>query len=117
MNKQTVDSRQHAGKESFFAEIQRIEQRKKDELTKPSPYVAHRAEIFGCYSTALRLQDLILHLYNQDNQMDLGRFLGNADEKHVEIALDIIRRYSILGENDKEFMTTAQELQERRAAA
>jgi len=46
--------------------------------------------------------------------MDLGRFLGNADEQHVEIAIDIIRHYSILGENDLYFMLTAKELHARR---
>jgi hypothetical protein len=103
--------------QKLFEEMARIKKRKDDELAKPSPYSTYRDEIFGFYSVAIRLQDLILHLYNQDNQMDLGRLLGNADEKHTEIAIDIIRRYSILGENDQAFMATARELQKRRAAA
>lgn len=104
-------------KKDFFAEMARMGQRKKDEIAKPSPYHVHRDNIFGGYGTSIRLQDLILHLYNSENKCDLGALLANADEEHMELAIEIIRRYSILVENDQDFMRTAREILTRRAAA
>ncbi len=100
--------------QQFFEKIHQHKLERQNEELKPSPYLTHADKIFGCYSTAIRLQNLILHLYNSKNKCDLGGLVANADVEHRELALEIIRRYSILGENDQDFMETANQIQARR---
>lgn len=99
----------------IFKEINQCQTERKKEAAKKSPYRLHRDKIFGHYSTAYRLQSLILHIYNSDiYKCNLGGLFGNADIKHRDLAIEIIKRYSILGEDDKDFMETARELEKRR---
>jgi hypothetical protein len=81
-----------------------------------SPFIAYRNEILGHYSTARRLQDLTLHLWNSGNPLRLSDLLMNADTRHRLIALEMIASYSSLGENDPDFMRLADEIRDMREA-
>ncbi len=96
-----------AEKNELFAKIASFEEEREKERSKPNPYQIHKSKFFADYNTAIRLQDLILHLYNSENTCDLGGLLANADVEHRELAIELIRRYSILGENDRDFLETA----------
>lgn len=83
-------------------------------LDQANPYLVHRAEILGGYSTAQRLASLVLHLYNGNRWMpDLPSLLGNADENHTAIALRCIAWYAEKGENCPVFMALAREILRR----
>lgn len=80
-----------------------------------SPFVKYLNEIQGGYSTANRLQDLVLHLYNdEDWPVHLGVLLANADERHKQIVLELIDWYWQHGENDEDFMILARNLAKSR---
>ncbi|MDO8933355.1 MAG: hypothetical protein Q7U97_13255 [Rhodocyclaceae bacterium] len=81
-----------------------------------SPFLRHRDVILGHYSTATRLQSLVLHLWNDGNEVRLANLFGNADEKHTRIALELIASYTRHGENDAHFMRLANEIRDMRAA-
>lgn len=82
-----------------------------------SPFRTHREIILSSYSTALRMQDLVLHLWNDNRPVQLGSLLGNADQKHTQIVLAMIESYSVWGENDPDFMALAEEILSRRTQA
>lgn len=81
--------------------------------TQISPFIRYRSEIMGCYGTAEKLRELVLHLWNSDNPMNLGRLIGNADKRHTGIVLEMICSYTRLGENDPHFMALAGDIRER----
>lgn len=86
-------------------------------LAQQNPFVAYRAEITGCYSTAQRLAALTMHLYNgASNGVRLDNLLSSADARHTRIALEMLAWYARHGENCPHFMDLARQLREREAA-
>ena len=80
-----------------------------------SPFLVHREKILGCHSTALRLQAVVLNLYNdgwwaKKEPVYLSSLIANADAEHVEILIDLIRAYKRNGENDRDFLALGKEL-------
>jgi hypothetical protein len=82
-----------------------------------SPFLRHREVILDHYSTAERLADLTLHLWNYHNPIELGRLLMNADTRHTRIALELIASYATHGENDPHFMNLANEIRDLKSVA
>lgn len=82
-----------------------------------SPFRRHADKLTGNYSTAIRLQNLVLHLYNgEDWPVRLDNLLANADEAHVQAALEMIASYARHVENDLAFMEVARRIAEQRLA-
>lgn len=80
-----------------------------------SPFAVHRARILQCHSTALRLQAVVLNLYNdgvwaKKAPVYLSSLLANADEEHQQILIDLLRGYARRGENDREFLALGHQL-------
>lgn len=88
-----------------------------DDTHDASPFLRHREVILGGYSTARRLADLTLHLWNPHNPMELGRLLINADQRHKAIAIELIASYAEHGENDPHFMHLADEIRDLKSVA
>lgn len=82
-----------------------------------SPFLRHREVILSHYSTAEKLQALVLHLRNDGNPMRLGSLFLNADRRHQGIAMDLIASYARQGENDPHFMNLANEIRDLQKAA
>jgi len=78
----------------------------------PNPFVEHREIFFQGYSTAERLCQLVMHLWNSSYELDLSRFLANADADHVKIAIECMQWYAHYRENDRDFMALANELRD-----
>lgn len=88
------------------------------DAAQPNPCTDYRAQICGGYSTAQRLAALVKHLYNgAAHPVRLDNLLANADERHTDIALALIKHYAAHGENCPEFMALARHLVERDQAA
>lgn len=83
-----------------------------DSVLEDSPFLRHREKILGSYTTAHRLAELTLHLWNSHNKADLPRLLRNADRWHKAIALELIASYAEHGENDPHFMNLADEIRD-----
>lgn len=84
-----------------------------------SPFVVHRERILQCHSTALRLQTVVLNLYNdgvwaKKAPVHLSSLLANADEEHVQILMDLLRGYARYGENDRDFLALGHQLAQAR---
>ena len=80
-----------------------------------SPFAVHRDRILQCHSTALRLQAVVLNLYNdgvwaKKAPVYLSSLLANADEEHTQILIDLLRGYARRGENDREFLALGHQL-------
>lgn len=80
-----------------------------------SPFVVHRDRILQYHSTALRLQTVVLNLYNDGvwakrAPVHLSSLLANADEEHVQVLMDLLRGYARNGENDREFLALGEQL-------
>lgn len=80
--------------------------------TQISPFIRYRSEIMGCSSTAEKLRELVLHLYDH-TPTDIGQLLRGADKKHTGIVLEMICSYTRVGENDPHFMVLASDILER----
>lgn len=79
-----------------------------------SPFIRYREQIMGGYSTAYRLANLVLHLFNGNKwTLDITSLLANADEQHTRIALELQAWYATHGENDVAFMAMAREILRR----
>jgi len=78
-----------------------------------SPFEEYRPEIMGGYGVAAKLRELVLHLYNHHNPIDLGGLLVSADKRHREIIVELIRSYAERGESDDLFMDLAGEIRSR----
>lgn len=81
-----------------------------------SPFLRYRKEIMGGYTTAGRLQNLVLNLYNSAHPCQNGQLLANADSHHKRIALELFASYARHGENDPHFMALAGEILDERKA-
>lgn len=81
-----------------------------------SPFLRYRKEIMGGYSTAVRLQNLVLNLWNSNYPCQNGQLLANADAHHKRIALELFASYARHGENDPHFMAMADEIRDERQA-
>lgn len=84
-----------------------------------SPFAVHRDKILGGYSTALRLQALVLNLYNGGHwrkkvPAPLDDLIANADRSHFEAAVDLLRGYFDNREEDREFLALGRLLAEQR---
>lgn len=77
-----------------------------------SPFLRHRQTILGNYSTALRLQELVLHLWNDTFKVRLASLFGGADTEHTRIALELITSYTRHGERDPDFMRLSDEIKD-----
>lgn len=82
-----------------------------------SPFAVHRDKILGGYSTALRLQALVLNLYNGNHwrkkvPAPLDDLIANADRSHFEAAMDLLRGYYDRREEDREFLALGRQLAE-----
>ncbi|MCO6414408.1 MAG: hypothetical protein J5I92_16860 [Thiogranum sp.] len=77
-----------------------------------NPFNKHKEMLLNAdYSTAIRLRQLALHLFNDDNKLDsLSRLLANADERHLAIAFSMLRWYAIYGENDAVFIDVCRQV-------
>lgn len=85
-----------------------------------SAFRVYRDKIVAYHSTALRLQAVVLNLYNSGvwakrQPVHLDNLLANADEEHVGILIDLLRSYARNGENDADFLALGRELAEERA--
>lgn len=86
-------------------------------VEQQNPFVVYRAEICGGYSTAQRLAELTLHLYNGARHgVRLDNLLSSADERHTRIAIEMLAWYAKHGENCIDFMHLARQLAEKAAA-
>lgn len=85
-------------------------------LPAQNPFVEHREILLSAgYGTAQRLQDLALHLWNDDAYpCRLGALAAGADAKHWKIAMDMIAWYRVHGENDRDFMALCREIYDLR---
>lgn len=84
-----------------------------------SPFRVHASKVLGCYSTAYRLQALVLSLYNSTEwhkkaPVHLDNLLANADEDHVNAAIDMLRSYAKRGERDPDFLALGMQLAKAR---
>lgn len=94
-----------------------IEDLRNELIEYDSPFLRHREEILGGYSTAQRLSALTLHLWNDNNPVRLASLFGNADTRHTRIAMELIASYATNGENDPQFMNLADEIRDLKAVA
>ena len=89
--------------------------RQNGKASASSPFARHADKLSGNYSTSLRLQSLVLHLYNdEDWPVRLGSLFWGADEEQTQAALEMMASYARLGENDPAFMEVARRLAEKR---
>ena len=79
-----------------------------------SSFAEYREEIMGGYGVAAKIRELVLHLYNSNNPIDLAGLLRSADKRHREIVIELIKSYAERGENDDYFMTLAVEIRDSR---
>ena len=84
-----------------------------------SPFRVHRDKIAGFHSTALRLQAVVLNLYNsadwnKKSPVHLDNLIANADAEHYEILIDLLAGYKRNGENDAHFLALGQALAQAR---
>lgn len=87
----------------------------KSVLRGVSPFARHRDKILGCHSTGLRLQAVVLNLYNSGDwakkaPVRLDDLIANADDAHVEVLIDLLRGYQHNRENDADFLRLGREL-------
>ena len=80
-----------------------------------SAFRVHANKVLGCYSTAYRLQALVLSLYNSNQwakkvPVRLDDLLAGADDDHVEAAIGMLRSYARFGENDPDFMALGKQV-------
>lgn len=75
-----------------------------------SPFIKHRSVLQASYGTAQKLATLTLSLYNGNAYPFAAHSFRGMDEKHLEIAFDLIRSYNRHGEGDDDFMNVAREL-------
>ena len=75
-----------------------------------SPFVKYRDILLAGHGGAMRLGRLALSLYNgRAFPMDVSD-LGGLDKHYLEIAIELIRSYHQLGENDREFLTVCDDI-------
>jgi hypothetical protein len=84
-----------------------------------SPFLVHRDKLTGFHSTALRLQAVVLNLYNaaawnKKAPVHLDNLIANADAEHYEILIDLLAGYKRNGENDADFLALGKALAEAR---
>jgi hypothetical protein len=84
-----------------------------------SPFRVHRDKLTGFHSTALRLQAVVLNLYNaaawnKKAPVHLDNLIANADDEHYEILIDLLAGYKRNGENDADFLALGQALAQAR---
>lgn len=84
-----------------------------------SPFRVYRDKILGCHSTGLRLQAVVLNLYNdgywaKKAPVYLSSLIANADGEHFEILVTLLRAYKRNGENDREFLALGKLIAESR---
>ena len=104
------------------ADEQRRQQRESDRqriAAGVSPFRVHLAKIAGCHSTALRLQAVVLNLYNaaawnKKAPVHLDNLIANADDEHYEVLIDLLAGYKRNGENDADFLALGRQLAEAR---
>jgi hypothetical protein len=77
-----------------------------------SPFVEHEEIFFDGYKTAIKLRELVLHLYNKNFPCDLS-FILNADDRHYSIFLELVNSYKMFGENDSEFLEVAERIRSK----
>lgn len=79
-----------------------------------SPFDTHKAKLDGCHSAALRLQRIVLNLYNGNAwpivNDELSSYLSNADHDHRRALLEMLNWYAQLGENCPDFMALGRRL-------
>jgi hypothetical protein len=75
---------------------------------KESPFLTHKEILLQGYSTARWLRGVTLALWNGDAwPVGLSR-ISNTDNQHFAIAMELLTWYRQHGENDPDFMATAQ---------
>ncbi|MBI5006220.1 MAG: hypothetical protein HZB95_03745 [Nitrosomonadales bacterium] len=75
-----------------------------------SPFETHRSVIFDYYGTAAKLRRVVMGLWNGNaHPFDLSDVAG-MDDDHYGIMLELINSYRKYGENDRVFMSLAQEI-------
>lgn len=100
--------------EAATTEAAQMLRRSEADAAPRNPFIAYRDQIMGGYSTAYRLADLVLHLYNGNEwTLNITTLLANADELHTRIALELQAWYARHGENDHAFMALAREILRR----
>lgn len=80
-----------------------------------SPFLVHAPKVLAYHSTALRLQAVVLNLYNGDDwakkaPVRLDNLLANGDKDHATALLDMLAGYYQRGENDPHFMALGRRL-------
>lgn len=75
-----------------------------------SPFTKHRDVLLSGHGGAMRLGRLALSLYNgHDFPMDASD-LGYLDKDYLEIAIELIRSYHQVGENDSAFLQVCDDI-------
>jgi pyruvate-formate lyase len=88
-------------------------QKKHEETPWVSPFAFHSQVLFSGYSGAVKLARLALSLYNGKAWQWDASSVSGLDQKHFEIAVDLLRSYHQYGENDHDFMQICEKLRDR----
>lgn len=78
-----------------------------------SPFLQYRDMVMGHYSTAKWLRSFVMSLWNGGGYKIGLSQLGSIDEAHFNAAMAMLRQYREQGENDREFMTLAEDIRVR----
>ena len=79
---------------------------------RQSPFLTHKEILLGGYGAARWLRRLTLSLWNGHAwPADLSGLAG-LDERHFQIALELLTWYRQYGEDDRDFMATVEEVKE-----
>jgi hypothetical protein len=109
-----------ADRSAFFEGLEAAQRTPRERVAAgESPFLVYRDHILQYHSTALRLQAVVLNLYNDGDwakkaPVYLATLIANADELHFEILISLLRAYAKRGENDREFLALGRQLAETR---
>ncbi|MDC9720926.1 MAG: hypothetical protein PSN46_09420 [Gammaproteobacteria bacterium] len=76
-----------------------------------NPFKENESIFYQDFSGAVALRGLALHLYNENWRVNLSKICGYLDDKHYQIAIDMIKHYRKNGENCPVFMKVCSKLQ------
>lgn len=77
----------------------------------PSPFETYRELLTGASnSTACRLQEFVMSLYNDSRFLFRAASIRGFDERHIEIFLELAQWFNENGLNDPEFVRVSQDI-------
>lgn len=81
-----------------------------------SPALHYRAEITAATVAGTKLRELVRHLENDHNPLQLASLLDGSDQHTVRIALELIAAYARFGRRDHHLIALAEHLRLAKAA-